>query len=252
MTTTQATRILRCTPGVLQRLNKQGKLRMVKGANGRIEWDEHDIYSIAGLDPAGQINVVYARTESLGGSSRPAEERLEEQKARLLQYCQSYGVRVDLVIGEVRRANRIRYKDGSPAGGFSALMGLISERRIRTLIIESRDRICVGSSWEMFEWILKSICGIDIIVLNKVHVTKESREESKFWIADMLQIHKAMVGEIKDKQVLQQFWGGPDVKLAKNAVRKLDEALRQRKRLEHATGQEVRVKKQPVDLDDLF
>lgn len=243
---------MNCSAGVLRSLHKEGKLRMVKGVSGRIDWDSTDIFRLAGLETKSQINVIYARTEPLGPSQASAEDRLEQQKARLIRYCQNYGVQVDLVIGEIRRVNRVRAVDGKPAGGFSALMGLIAERKIRNLVIESRDRLNVGGSWEMFEWIMKSICGINVVVANQHVVTTESREESKFWIADMLQIHKIMVGEIKDKTIIQNFIGGPDAKLAKAAVRKVDETMRQKKRIERATGQERKIKKQHVDLDELF
>lgn len=255
MNTTQAARVLRCDHKTLTAYAKQGKLKKVKLISGRLDWDDHMVYALAGIDAGTQINVIYARTEPYtnnNGTQPGADERLENQKQRLLKYCQDYGVRIDLVIGEVRRVNRIRDVVGGPAAGFSALLGLVADGKVNKLIIESRDRLSVGGSWEMIEWVFRVACGVEIVVVNKLLVTTESREESKYWIADMLQIYKAMTGEIKDKRVLEQFWGGPDAMLTKKAVRRIDEQLRQKKKLARATGQETKKKKQYVDLDDIF
>lgn len=232
---------------------RDGKIRRTYTSSGRAVWNDQDVYSLAGFDPKAQVTVVYARTEPLGRNTVSAEDRLEQQKQRLLMYCGVRDIQVDVVIGEVRRVNRIRHQDGVPCSGFNALMGLIGQRRVKTLVIESRDRISVGSSWEMFEWVMKSLCGVEVLVVNQTVVTTESREESKFWIADMLQVHKIMVGEIKDKYTIEQFMGGPDVGMARDAVKRLDQRLREKKAEARAANpHQPKPKKTPVDLDELF
>jgi len=239
---------------------KDGRLKRTTLPSGRNDWNDEDVYALAGFNPKTQVNVIYARTEPLDRDSVvhkgdygviSAETRLEQQKERLQDYCKARGIQVDVVIGEVRRVNRVRYVNGVPTPGWNALMGLLLDRRVRTLIIESRDRISVGASWEMLEWMLKSVCGIEVIVVNKTLVTTESREESKYWIADMLQVHKAMTGELKDKRLLEQFVGGPDLGVSLQAVKRLDEKLREKLAAERA-GRVPRAKRQPVDLDEIF
>lgn len=231
---------------------KDGRLRAFINPGGRTEWNDQDVYTLAGMDPAAQLNVVYARTEPIpGGTTESAEKRLETQKQRLLSMCEARKIPVDMVIGEVRRVNQIRDPHRDPARGFNALMALLQERRVKTLIIESRDRISVGASWEMIEWIIKSMCGCEIIIMNKFHVTMESREESKLWIADMLQVHKIMVGEMKDPKTIKQFLGGPDIRTVKSVTQAMDKKLREAKRVERDQGKPG-LKKKIVDLDDVF
>jgi hypothetical protein len=111
----------------------------------------------------------------------------------------------------------------------------------------------VGSSWEMFESILKVLCGVDVIVVNTTVVTSEARQESKQWLTDMLTIHKTLVGEIKDKKTLSMFWGGPDYAIARRNVKKIDEKDRERRRVERAQRRVgVQKSREPIDLDDVF
>jgi predicted site-specific integrase-resolvase len=230
---------------------RDGRIRKFVNPRGRTEWNDQDVYTLAGMDPAAQMNVVYARTEPIpGGTTESAEKRLETQKQRVLAMCEARKIPVDMVIGEVRKVNRLHDGRG-PAVGFNALMGLLQEKRVKTLIIESRDRISVGASWEMMEWFMKSMCGCEVLVLNKYHVTTESREESKLWIADMLQVHKVMIGEMRDAKIVKQFLGGPDVKTIDSVTKKLDKRLREAKRAERDLGKPG-IKKKIVDLDEVF
>ena len=252
MTTKRATLLLNVTRMTLERMARDGRLRKFVNPRGRTEWNDQDVYTLAGMDPAAQMNVVYCRTEPIpGGTTESAEKRLETQKQRLLAMCEARQIPVDMVIAEVRRVNQIRDPHRDPARGFNALMGLLQEKRIKTLIIESRDRISVGSSWEMMEWFIKSLCGCEVLVLNKYHVTTESREESKLWIADMLQIHKIMVGEMKDQKVIRNFLGGPDPRTVTSVTKALDKKLREAKRVERDKGRPG-IKKKIVDLDEVF
>lgn len=253
MTTARARLLLKCSLRTLERMARDGRLKKFINNRGRSEWNDHDVLTLAGMDPNGQMTVVYARTEPLeaGTTAESAETRLQEQKQRLLNQCDARNIRVDLVIGEVRRVNRIRGMKMEPAAGFNALMGLLVDKKVGRLVIESRDRISVGASWEMFEWIMKSFCGCEIVVANPFLVTTESVEESKFWIADMLQIHKIMTGQLKDKKLIQQFTGGPDVKTMDFLNKRLDKKMREAKKVEREAGPGGR-KKQIVDLDEVF
>lgn len=252
MTTSRARLLLKCTRRTLERMARDGRLRKEVVHGNRTEWNDQDVLTLAGMDPEAQLTVVYARTEPLEtNTAESAESRLEEQKKRLLKYCDARDISVDMVIGEVRRVNRIRDMGNNPAAGFNALMALLADRRIGRLVIESRDRISVGASWEMFEWIFKSYCGCEILVVNPFIFTTESREESKYWIADMLKIHKIATGEIRDKKLKQQFVGGPDVKTMDFLTKRLDRKLREAKKVARDQGAPGR-KKRIVDLEDVF
>jgi predicted site-specific integrase-resolvase len=236
---------------------REGKIRREQNMQGRTEWNEQDVLQLAGMDPEKRLTVVYARTEPIadvaGMRVESAEKRLEQQKQRVLEYCQKAGIPVDMVIGEVRRVNRVRNMIGDPPLGFSALMGLMAEKRVARLIVESRDRLVIGAPWEMFTWFVKVLTGTEVEVINKTVVTRESRIESKEWLMDAMLLYKVLCGEIKDKNVVEQFWGGPDIKLAKAAVKRLRKKERESVKTEWDSRElKKRRSKKIVDLDEVF
>lgn len=250
MTTEQAKRLLRCDRRTLYYYESEGRLKKILNKAGRVDWDERDVRELAGFGKDPALTVVYARTApvNITNMKDTAETRLEHQKARLMQYCEGHGIQVDIVIGEVRNVNRMRMKPDDVSSGLTALMALLAERKIGKLIIESRDRLMVGSSWELFEWFIKEICNCTIVVVNEHILTNDSKIESKEWLTDMLQMHKIITGEIKDKKLLQQYVGGPDLKTIRSMSIKLDKKMREAKKKARAEG----LKKKIVDLDDIF
>jgi predicted site-specific integrase-resolvase len=245
--------LLRCNARTLAKMAKDGKLKRTKLPSGRTDWDDHEVYSVVGLNPKDQVNVVYCRTEPTDSRSSTTESRLAEQKDRVLKFCEKRGIQVDVVIEEVRKVNRVRNSQGDPAAGWAALLGLLAERRVKTLILESRDRLNVGSSWEMMEWFFQQVLGTEIFVINQTVLTTESREEAKYWVADALQVYKVSVGEIRDKHLIAQFVGGPDAGMARTAVKRLDQKLREKRAEARLANPKVpKPKKEPIDLDDLF
>lgn len=245
--------LLKCGRQTLYRMAADGRLRQVKSPAGKIEWNDHDVLTLAGFDPAGQLNVIYARVDPRRVTTESAEARLEAQKERLMRYCQAEGIKVDLVLGEARRVNRLLDGENDPYPNFNTMMGLLAEKRIGKLIIDTPDRVMVGSSWAMFEFLVKSICGCEVVVLNKQLVTTESKEESKLWLQDMLTLHKALTGEIKDKELVRSFAAGVDKKITTRLVQAYEKKERNKRRSERdGAARQGKGYKKPIDLTDVF
>lgn len=250
MITQDACNFLGCSSKKLNLAYDRGELRKSKLPDGRVNWDEGDLRRMAGHRVDRQFVVAYARVDPRLDHRQfgTTEHRLQEQKDRLTAYCKQREFPADVVIGEARPVNRVRTYDGVIFSGFSALTGLIAQGRVSKLVIDSIDRINVGGSWEMFLRWLPLFGGTEVVVLNTTHATKEIREESKYWMADLLQQHKAHVGEIRDEAILRQYMGGYDLGITPAKVRKAERMVdAERNRARKA----IRLP-QPVDLSEVF
>lgn len=253
MTSKRAMFLLKCGRSTLDKMARAGLIRKVKSAAGRTEWNDHDVLTAAGFDPAGQLNVLYARVDPGRITTESAEVRLENQKERLLRYCQREGIRADLILGDARKVNRLMDRKGNASVGFNTLMGLLSEKRVGRLIIDTPDRLVVGTSWAMFELFITSICGCEIVVLNRQLVTTESKEESKSWLQDMLTMHKVLTGEVKDPALEREFACGLDQKMTIHQVQEYEKRERTRRRNERdGTAKVGKGYSRPIDLSDVF
>jgi len=253
MTSKRAMFLLKCTRNTLDKMAQAGRIRRTKGPSGRTEWNDQDVLQAAGFDPEVQLNVLYARVDPGRITTESAEVRLENQKERLLRYCQKEGIRVDLILGDARKVNRLLDRKGQPAAGLNTLMGLLAEKRVGKLIIDTCDRLVVGASWAMFELLVSSICGCEVVVLNRQLVTTESREESKSWLQDMLAMHKVLTGEVKDLAMEREFVGGFDQKMTLHQVQTYEKKERIRRRNERdGTAKVGKGYSKHLDLSDVF
>lgn len=250
MTTRLARALLGCTKTRLYRAHRQGDLKYRLVA-GKIDWDDADLRRLAGLPPGPRYTVLYCRTEPAKGLEN-AEVRLAVQKQRLIDYCVAKGWEPDVVIGEVRRVNRVRNVNNTDSNGLNILFQMIADKQVERLVLETRDRLIVGPSWELFQRLL-NLQGTDVHVINQVWPTTESREESINWMTDILAVHKVLAGEIHDKVLAAQFMGGLDLGTAQKQVRALHNRINARdaevRRREKAGHRRVR---DPVDLAELF
>lgn len=253
MTTKTACLRLGCSASNLQRMFNRGLLRKTFIHRNKIDWNEDDVNRAAGYDPRTRYTVIYARTQPIAGNNvkgRTARERLEEQKLRVTEYCNSMGWSPDLIIGEVRRLNRMVNEDGTTES-VSTLFQMVAEKRIGRLVIETPDRLMIGTSWALFRAMLQAQ-GTEVHIVNQVHSTTESRDESKGWLEDMLLMHKVLMGEVRDEAIKDAFTRGVD-EGAHNASKRLaaliDAEEREQRRAARAG---VRRERHPVDLDEVF
>lgn len=249
MTTKEACALLNCGRKKLNRAHNRGILRK-ETVRGRAVWNREDVQRLAGFDPETQLTVVYARTAPVR-TGDDAVTRLEAQVGRLISFCDSRGWQPDLVIKEVRHVNRLEDIHGS-GNGAAALFGLVAKRRLRRLVIETPDRLMVGSSWDLLRTLL-AFQGTELVIVNRVAVTTESRAESYAWLQDMAIMHKVLVGEIRDKKIESAFFQGQDKATAAHVTEAVVRAAAKRERearLAERVGHQV--SRAPLDLDELF
>jgi len=209
--------------------------------------------------PGRKYDVLYCRVEPNIADLGPATKRAAAMKERMLTWILGRGMSVDLTIAEVRPAMRYRmihreHEDEYSAQGFQTLLGLLSRRKVRTLYIESRDRLNIGNSWFMIEDICK-IGKCEIVVMNSVWPTAEMRAEAKGWMADVLLWYKVMSGEIDNSSIADTFLKGYDQKLTLKLTSKVDAKLTQVvkvKRQKKKKWENIPAKQRVIDLADCW
>lgn len=250
MTTRQALKFLRISRNGLYRLQDQGLVKCTKVRN-RADWDEASLRTHLGLDTVPARTVIYARVEPTEGLAPPAQ-RLAEQKERLLVWAEAKGIKIDLVLGESRRSNHFYHTGHDSSACLATLIQMIVERQLTKLIIESRDRLVVGVSWEFFH-LLCQRHGVEVLVVNSIWPTAEFRAESKNWLTDALTLYKIMNGEISDKTMLENFMAGVDLHLGKKTLRAIEQReAGAKKESDRIKKHGYRSQRKPIDLDEVF
>jgi len=232
------------------------------------EWLDDDVIRVKVLLDYGVINdwtpgqkmdVLYCRTEPGIEGLSPASKRVDEQKERMLNWILGREMQVDLVLKETRPVMRYRelginLNDENNPSAFQCLMGLLSRRKVRTLYIESRDRISIGSSW----YIIEDLCKIgkcEIIVMNSIWPTDEMRAEAFGWMQDMLLWYKMMTGEVKTQSVIDTYMKGFDPRQTLKYINKIDakySQVQKAKRLKVKKWMKLPAKQRVLDLDDCW
>jgi hypothetical protein len=278
MTTREAADYLKCTSPMLYKLRDRAVLLSRTTKDGDTEWVDEDVIRWKILKDEGvhldweknhgwarQYDVLYCRTEPVDEYGSAAE-RARAQKARMLRYCEGREINVDVVLTEVRPVCRhhVYYNtdsDVKPTAMYS-LLGLLGHNKVRTLIVETRDRLVAIDSWPWFEIFLRNLCGVkDIHVANTTWPTEEQRMEAKGWMTDALTFYKVMSGDVSDQGVLDTFMKGYDPKATFKAMARVEAMILKnekeaRKRARQARAGGPRPKKEPIDrrvmdIDDL-
>lgn len=207
---------------------------------------------------AARYNVLYCRAEPHVDGLDSAIQRVAQQKERMMTWIQGREHEVDLVIKEVRPV--MRYRDMAATSGeanptgLQALLGLINQRRIKTLFIESRDRICIGAPWFLMEDLLK-LAKTEVVVMNSVWPTKEMRQESFAWMQDILLVHKVLAGDIDNQSIYNTFMKGFDPRPTARIVHKIDAKMAQvskTKKLRKNAWQKLPTKQRILDLEECW
>ena len=170
----------------LGRYIEQGKLSPIKNrVNGRVYIDSDQIlYLLGSRVPQDRLVIVYCRTAPIpdaGAAGVSAQTRLKEQVDRVTGYCTARGIRVDEVIGEVRRANRL--DENSP--GLNKILDLVVRKKVSSLIIETPDRLARFLAWSLLERVL-IYHGVEVHIINSKADRTEYVEEIKEELVDII------------------------------------------------------------------
>jgi putative resolvase len=170
----------------LDRYIEQGKLSPYKNrVNGRLYIDSDQIlYLLGSRVPQDRLVIVYCRTAPIpdsGAAGISSQTRLKEQVDRVQGYCTARGIRVDEVIQEVRRANRL--DDNAP--GLNKILDLVLRKKVSTLIIETPDRLARFLAWDLIERVL-IYHGVDIHIIQPKANRQEFVDEIKEELVDII------------------------------------------------------------------
>ena len=174
------------TVRTLDRYIEQGKLSPYRNrVNGRLYIDSDQIlYLLGSRVPQDRLVIIYCRTAPIpdsGAAGISSTGRLRSQLDRVQGYCTARGIRVDEVIQEVRRANRL--DDNAP--GLNRIMDLVVRKKVSTLIIETPDRLARFLAWDILERVL-IYHGVDIHIIQPKVGRQEYIDEIKEELVDII------------------------------------------------------------------
>lgn len=182
----EAARRLGISQRTLGRYIEQGKLNPIKNrVNGRVYIDSDQIlYLLGSRVPQDRLVIAYCRTAPIpdaGAAGVSAGTRLKEQVDRVSGYCAARGIRLDEVIQEIRRANRL--DENSP--GLNRILDLVVRKKVSCLIIETPDRLARFMAWTLLERVL-IYHGVEVHVIQPKVDRTEFVEEIKEELVDII------------------------------------------------------------------
>jgi len=163
-------RILRITRNTLSNYVKQGKIRVKQLHNGRYDYNEEDVWKLAGRtknEP--RMNIIYCRV-----SSRKQKNDLENQIKFCENYCMNSGIKVDKIIKDIGSGIDIENRNG-----FIQLFELVKEFKVDKVIIMYKDRL-TRIGFDFIRKVFESY-GTKIIIINESKYDDEQLAEKEIF-----------------------------------------------------------------------
>lgn len=188
----EAAQRLGVTLRTLGRYIEQGKITPMKNrVNGRIYIDSDQIlYLLGSRVPQDRLVIIYCRAAPIpdsGAAGVSSFTRLRDQLDRVQAYCTARGIRVDEVVQEIRRANRL--DDNAP--GLNKILDLVMRKKVSTLIIETPDRLARFLAWDILERVL-IYHGVDVHIIQPKVGRQEYIDEIKEELVDIIASAKGL------------------------------------------------------------
>lgn len=158
-------KILKVTRPTLTKYVKDGKIKYTPLPNGQYDYDDDSVLSAAHISTDRKC-VIYARV-----STQKQKKDLENQIKRITEYANKNGYGVDKVYSDI--ASGLNYDRKS----FNEILNLVIERKIKTVIIENKDRL-TRVSFDMWRDLFKNF-NCELIVVNG-QINSESDEKEIF------------------------------------------------------------------------
>lgn len=117
---------------------KVGKIRVITKPNGFYDYNEDDVYSLAGYSTR-RLTVAYSRV-----STNKQKKYLENQEKSIVSYCNNNGIRVDKSYKDIASGMNFDRKQ------FLEMFNDIIDRKIQTVYITYKDRLS-RISFDLFE-----------------------------------------------------------------------------------------------------
>lgn len=159
-------KLLKVTRPTLCHWVKSGKLRAEKTSTSLLNYNDDDVFRLAGI-PTRSDAVVYARV-----STAKQKSSLENQISILLDYANSNGYTVDKVYKDI--ASGLNFDRGE----FQILLSDVIQYKIKTVFITNKDRFS-RISFNMWKELF-AYFHCNIVVLNDIDYKNESEEKEIF------------------------------------------------------------------------
>lgn len=162
----EAEKILKVNRATIYRYVKTGKLRVTQISEHRYNYNDDDVFKLAGLTEERKA-VIYARV-----STSKQQKDLENQISTIRQYANSIGYKIDKVYSDI--ASGMSYDRGE----FKSLLTDVLAYKIKTIVISNKDRFS-RISFNMWKELFESY-NCNIIVMNDDIDNSESAEKEIF------------------------------------------------------------------------
>ena len=159
-------KLLKVTRPTLCRYVKEGKIRAVKINRTKLDYNEDDVFKLAGVENRAK-GVIYARV-----STDKQKSSLQNQIDTILQYANSNGVQIDKVYKDV--ASGLNFDRGE----FQSLLSDVIQYKVKTVFITNKDRFS-RISFNMWKELF-SYFNCEIVVLNDIKEMNDSEEKEIF------------------------------------------------------------------------
>lgn len=191
----EAAQFLGVSLKTLEKYVERGSIHKWKNRiNGRTYYDRAELLKLLGSRlPQDREVIVYCRAAGipdLGRKGVSSETRLEAQRARVMQYCNAAGIRVDRVIEDIGKAGNLKGRSG-----FSDLLETVARKKVSTIIIETPDRLARFGGADVIEQVL-AYHGVELHVISKFLFLEEHKEELKEDLSQLILESRALLGEL--------------------------------------------------------
>ena len=174
----------------LSKYVKAGIIKTTLKGNGKYDYDEKSVYAFLGKDQkeVEKKNYIYARV------SNPPKRYAEEQAQRVLSYCTSKGIQVEGIFIDVKSGMNFQRRE------LLNLIDLVFQNKVKTIIVENKDRL-VRFGFDLLQEIFKKF-ECDILVVNDLSEKNFEQELTEDLLAI---IHYFSMKSYSNRRKLNKF-----------------------------------------------
>lgn len=155
MKSSKVKQILNVTQQTLSNYVSKGILHPIKLSRTHYEYDEDEVYALLGKNNNNRVVVTYARV-----SLPKQKDDLERQKERLYTYATSNGYTIYKQFADIKSGMEFEKRKD-----FMKLINMVCENRIKTVIVENKDRL-VRFGFNLLKEVFK-LHGTEIVVMSE-------------------------------------------------------------------------------------
>lgn len=157
MKSSKVKQILNVTQQTLSNYVAKGILHPVKLSKTHYEYDEDEVYALLGKNKNNdRISVTYARV-----SLPKQKDDLERQIERLYSYAISNGYNISEQLSDIKSGMEFEKRKN-----FMKLLNMVCENRVKTVIVENKDRL-VRFGFNLLKEVFK-LHGTEIVVMSDI------------------------------------------------------------------------------------